>query len=434
MPGRTCDRVLDSFAHVLAEAVAARSADLRRLDHQRTLDPGWFGHESMVGYCCYTHRFAGTLRAVGQSPAIEHLASLGVRYLHLMPVLRPRPGDNDGGYAVEDYREVDPRIGHDGRPRVARRHAAWPRHQPVRRPGGEPHRRHPRLGRRRAAGDPEARALYRVYPDRTEPDAWERTARDVFPDTAPGNFTLVDGLGWVWTTFYPFQWDLDYGNPEVFRRMLATMLFLANRGVEVLRLDAVPFLWKRKGTDCQNQPEAHRLLQAFRALMRVAAPAVALLAEAIVAPDDLVGYLGAHEVYRPECDLAYHNQLMVMLWSSVASQDVVLMTHALQRMRAAPPQTQWVTFLRSHDDIGWSVHDLRRRPRGRPRLVPPPLPGRVLRRAAARLVRPRGAVPGRPGHRRRPHLRRVGRAGRGRGGAGVGRRRRAGPSPYAGCC
>jgi amylosucrase len=189
------------------------------------------------------------------------------------------------------------------------------------------------------------------------PDRFEQTLPEVFPDTSPGSFTYVDGLGWVWTTFESYQWDLDWANPDVFAAMLDTMLFLANRGVDVLRLDAAPFLWKREGTNCQNQPEVHLLLQALRALMTVAAPAVAFKVEAIVAPDDLVTYLGVHDGFRPEGDIAYNNQLMVLLWSSLASRDARLATGALRRMRDTPPDTAWVTYARCHDDIGWAVSD-----------------------------------------------------------------------------
>ena len=207
------------------------------------------------------------------------------------------------------------------------------------------------------AGEPGYREMYLIYPDRTEPDRYERTLPEVFPDTAPGNFTEVDGLGWVWTTFHDYQWDLNYANPAVFRAMLGTMLALANRGIDVLRLDAAPFLWKRMGTDCQNQPEAHRIVQAFRALTRLAAPGLVLKAEAIVSPELLVQYLGGHDRFRPECDLAYDNQLMVMLWSSLATRDVRLAEVALSRRRPAPGPASWVTYVRCHDDIGWAVSD-----------------------------------------------------------------------------
>jgi amylosucrase len=199
--------------------------------------------------------------------------------------------------------------------------------------------------------------MYLVYPDRTEPDAYERTLPEVFPDLAPGSFTEVPELGWVWTSFHDYQWDLNYANPAVFRAMLGTMLTLANRGIDVLRLDAAPFLWKRMGTDCQNQPEAHLLVQAFRALTRLAAPGLALKAEAIVSPEMLVQYLGGHERFRPECDLAYDNQLMVMLWSSLATRDVRLAERALTHRRPAPATASWVTYVRCHDDIGWAVSD-----------------------------------------------------------------------------
>ncbi len=309
----------------------------------------------MIGYVCYADRFADSLQGVRQH--LDYLAELGVTYLHLMPLLQPREGENDGGYAVEDYHAVDPHVGTmadldaltaDLHERgialcidVVLNHTA----------------REHEWARKALAGEPGYRDMYLVYPDRTKPDAYERTLPEVFPDSAPGNFTLVPELGWVWTTFHEYQWDLNYANPTVFRAMLGTMFTLANHGIDALRLDAAPFLWKRMGTDCQNQPEAHLLVQAFRALTRLAAPGLILKAEAIVSPDLLVQYLGGHDRYRPECDLAYDNQLMVMLWSTLATRDVRLAEHALSRRRPAPAATAWVSYVRCHDDIGWAVAD-----------------------------------------------------------------------------
>jgi amylosucrase len=322
--------VLDALA-----ATAGRAPALRRLDRRREIDPAWFQRSRMIGYVCYVDLFAGSLR--GLRERLDYLVELGVTYLHLMPLLKPRDGDNDGGYAVADYDAVDPRLGTladleglatDLHERgialcidLVLNHTA---------------REHD-WARRALAGDRAYREMYLIYPDRTEPDAYERTLPEVFPATAPGSFTEVPDLGWVWTTFHEYQWDLNYANPAVFRAMLGTMLALANRGIDVLRLDAVPFLWKRKGTDCQNQPEAHLLIQAFRALTRLAAPGLLLKAEAIVSPDMLVQYLGGHDRYRPECDLAYDNQLMVMLWSTAATRDVRLAERALSRRRPPPP-------------------------------------------------------------------------------------------------
>jgi amylosucrase len=350
------DLLAELLGRVL-DAAADRSAELRLLDHRREIEPDWFQQPGMLGYSAYTHRFGGTFAGVAEH--LDHLVDLGVTYLHLMPLLHPRPGENDGGYAVMDYRSTDPRLGTmaeleqlAGRLRAAGislcvdvvcNHTAY-EHE---------------WAQKARAGNPRYRAYYHVFADRTLPDAYERTLREVFPAFAPGNFTWDDDLhAWVWTTFNAFQWDLDHSNPDVFAELLEIMLFLANRGVEVLRLDAVPFLWKRLGTGCENQPEAHLLLQAWRALVSIAAPAVLFKAEAIVAPDVLVPYLGAHEdAYHPECDLAYNNQLMVQLWSGLASQDARLATRSLERVAHIPPDTSWCTYLRCHDDIGWAIFD-----------------------------------------------------------------------------
>ena len=344
------DLVLDAL-----RAAAERPAMLRRLDRRREIDPAWFQRSRMIGYVCYADRFAGSLAGVRQH--LDYLVELGVTYLHLMPLLRPREGENDGGYAVADYDSVDPRVG----TMADLQELAADLHERgmvlcVDLVLNHTAREH-EWARKAAAGEPAYRDMYLVYPDRTEPDAYERTLPEVFPDLAPGSFTEVPELGWVWTSFHDYQWDLNYANPAVFRAMLGTMLTLANRGIDVLRLDAAPFLWKRMGTDCQNQPEAHLLVQAFRALTRLAAPGLALKAEAIVSPEMLVQYLGGHERFRPECDLAYDNQLMVMLWSSLATRDVRLAERALTHRRPAPATASWVTYVRCHDDIGWAVSD-----------------------------------------------------------------------------
>jgi amylosucrase len=349
--------LVERLLGIVVDAAAARPDELRLLDRRREIAPDWFQSERMVGYVLYVDRFAGTL--AGLRERLDYLEELGVTYLHLMPLLRPRPGPNDGGYAVADYREVDPRVGSmaelealagDLRRRgislcvdLVVNHTA-PEHE---------------WAQRALAGDERYRAFYRLFPDRTLPDAYERTLREVFPEWAPGNFTWVPELdSWVWTTFREFQWDLDYTNPDVFAAMLETMLFLANRGVEILRLDAVPFLWKALGTDCENQPGAHLLLQAFRALARMAAPATIFKAEAIVPPVELTKYLGAHgDRRRNECQVAYNNQLMVLLWSALAERSTTLTAHALSELEASPSGTAWATYVRGHDDIGWAVSD-----------------------------------------------------------------------------
>jgi amylosucrase len=338
----------------VAAAAAARSEEQRRLDHEREITPDWLQREQAVGYVTYVDRFAGTLSGV--RARLPYLRELGVTYLHLMPLLQARTAPNDGGYAVVDYGAVEPALGSldDLGALAAELHAegmALCIDLVLNHTAAEH-----TWARAAAAGDAAMLARYRTFPDRAEPDAYERTLPEVFPDNAPGSFSWSEALGrWVWTTFNTYQWDLDYTNPDVFVAMAEAMLALAAVGVDVLRLDAAPFLWKRLGTNCQNQPEVHELLQAFRALMRIAAPAVAFKAEAIVAPRDLVPYLGAGRHEGKECDLAYHNVLMVLLWSALASGRVALLTSALRAMPPVPPGAGWVTYVRCHDDIGWAI-------------------------------------------------------------------------------
>jgi amylosucrase len=135
------------------------------------------------------------------------------------------------------------------------------------------------------------------------------------------------------------------------------ILWLANLGVEVLRLDAIAFLWKRMGTACQNQPEVHAITQALHTVTRIAAPAVAFKAEAIVGPRDLVQYLGSGRHAGRVSDLAYHNSLMVQVWSMLAAQNVVLARQALSALPPTPATGTWITYVRCHDDIGWAIDD-----------------------------------------------------------------------------
>lgn len=347
-----CNRLLE----IAARGYATRPAALRLLDLRRQGEPDWFQKPDMLGYVIYVDRFAGTLRGV--IDRIPYLKEMGVTYLHLMPLLEPRPGPNDGGYAVADYRAVNPVLGTmEDLAELATELRAAGISLCIDLVCNHTAKEH-EWARRAAAGDPAYQEYYLMYSDRAVPDEFEKTLPEVFPDFKPGNFTHYEAFDrWVWTTFNEYQWDLNYRNPAVLAEMLDIILFLANRGVEVLRLDAVAFMWKRLGTDSQNQPEAHYILQAFRALSRIAAPGLILKAEAIVSPPKLVPYLGRGAATNKECELAYHNVYMVLLWSSLAERRVTLMTRALQNMPPIPTGAAWVTYVRCHDDIGWAVTD-----------------------------------------------------------------------------
>lgn len=354
--GGRADTVADIAIARAGAAATARRPALRELDVRRLLEPDWFQRPERVGYAAYADRLGGTLGGVAQR--IPYLRDLGVDVLHLMSVARTRDGENDGGYAVADYLSPQPSLGSTGAlieliDRLRAEDISLCLDLVMNHTSDD----HPWALAARA-GSEYHRALYRTFPDRTEPDAYEATLPEVFPNMAPGNFTWVGDLdAWVWTTFREFQWDLDWSNPDVFVEMVDVVLGLADLGVEVIRLDAVAFTWKRLGTNSQNQPEAHLIAQALRAVLGMAAPAVILLAEAIVGPDDLVGYLGRHRLERRECELAYHNQLMVQSWSMLAERSARQATGALRRLPSAPTRTAWLTYVRCHDDIGWAIAD-----------------------------------------------------------------------------
>jgi amylosucrase len=347
----------DFFYHledILATATAMwldRPGELKALDALREADPQWYQSNRMVGAMAYVDLLAGTLNGVREH--IPYLSEMGITYLHLMPVFKTPAGDNDGGYAVSSYREVNPALGTMGDLADL---ATELRHHGIslvldfvfNHTSDE----HP-WAQAALAGDGEHQDFYRMFPDRTLPDAYERSMSAVFPEAHPGAFTYRSRIRrWVWTTFFNYQWDLNYENPAVFTRMLEELLFLANQGVEVLRMDAVAFIWKRLGTSCQNLPEAHWILQAYNALVRIAAPAVAFKSEAIVHPDEVRRYVSLEE-----CPLSYNPQLMALLWEALATRDTRVLRHAMERRFAIPDGCAWVNYVRCHDDIGWGFAD-----------------------------------------------------------------------------
>ncbi|XAS75939.1 alpha-amylase family protein [Dermatophilaceae bacterium Sec6.4] len=350
------ESLVDEIVQLAATAYAQRDPELHRLDAERLLRPDWLQEPAMFGYACYAERFAGDL--VGVSQQIPYLQELGVNYLHLMPLLTPRAGDSDGGYAVQDYRSVRADLG-----TVAdlRQLATSLREQGISLVLdlvlNHVAREHDWAVAARA-GDPTYRDYFYVYPDRTVPDQIDATVPEVFPDFAPGNFTWdAEAGGWVWTTFNSFQWDLNWSNPAVLREFIELIFHLSNLGVQVLRLDAIAFLWKRIGTDCQNQPEVHAITAILRTAARIACPATVFKAEAIVGPRDLIPYLGRGRYAGKVSDLAYQNSLMVQIWSMLATGDTRLARRALGELPPKPTGGTWICYVRCHDDIGWAIDD-----------------------------------------------------------------------------
>ncbi len=346
-------RLPQRFLRLAARAYAGRPRSLREWDLRRLNEPDGFQSSKHLGYLCDAANFAGDLKGVSRRAA--WFEDLGVTCVHLLPVLKTRDGDNDHGRAVSDHRRVDAPVGTMGDlAALARR---------LRRAGialgtdvvvDRTAREHT-WARKALAGDGKYRDYYLNFPNRELPDQFERTVADVCPGSA-GNFTWVDELDrWVWTSYQDYQWDLDYSNPDVFAAMLENLLFLANRGTSVVRLTGVDRLWKTLGTACVGLPETDLLLQAWRALCRVAAPGVVLWAQA-GDPETLPPrYLGHGIASGRQAQLASHNTLTTMLWSSIAEQNTRLATQVLSNLPDAPENTAWVTRARGHRAIDWQI-------------------------------------------------------------------------------
>lgn len=347
---------LEQILVTAAQYYVARPNDLKQLDQQRVANPNWFQSEQLVGGVCYVDLFADNLKGIRSK--IPYFKELGLTYLHLMPLFKCPEKNNDGGYAVSSFREVDPKLGTmeelAGLAREFRANGISLVLDFVFNHTSDEHE----WARKAQAGDINYQNYYWMFPDRTLPDQYERNLREIFPEQAPGSFCYrPDIQKWVWTTFNTFQWDLNYRNPVVFREMLGEMLFLANQGVEILRLDAVAFTWKEMGTSCENLPQAHLLIQAFYALVQMVAPAMEFKSEAIVHPDDVAKYFGEGDYIGRECRISYHPLLMVLLWDALATRKVEMLNYAMAKRFALPAGCAWVNYVRVHDDIGWGFAD-----------------------------------------------------------------------------
>ena len=345
---------LEDLEQAMAAAYEARPDDLKKLDKQREADPDWYKRGTMFGMTMYTDLFAGSLRKLANR--IPYLEEQNLTYLHLMPLLKMPHPQNDGGYAVEDFNTVDPSLGTNADlaslTKKLRKAGISLCLDFVMNHTASTHE----WAMKAKTGDPEYQDYYFCYDDRTIPDEYERTTPQVFPNTAPGNFSWCDEMHkWVLTSFYPFQWDLNYSNPKVLVAMLTSALNLANLGVEVLRIDAVPYIWKQLGTTSRNLPQVHTIVRMLRIALECVCPAVALKGEVVMAPKELAAYFGTPE--QPECHMLYNVSTMVNLWSALANGDTRLLKAQIDALDALPENCWFVNYLRCHDDIGWGLDE-----------------------------------------------------------------------------
>ncbi|MHA8065511.1 amylosucrase [Aquirufa sp. ROCK2-A2] len=333
-----------------------RNKDLKSRDDAKAQKGNWFLSNQLMGMSLYVDRFAGNIQGLGKK--LDYLEDLGVNFLHLMPLFKSPEGESDGGYAVEDFRQVEERLGSIEDLRklqselqskdmylmidIVLNHTSH----------------HHEWAKKAKSGDKEFLDYFYFYDDRRIPDQMEEFLPEIFPESSPGSFTYIEEVDkWAMTVFHHYQWDLNYTNPKVFVEMLNNVFFYANLGVDVLRIDAPAFIWKKNGTTCQNLPEAHKLLQMIKLCVEVATPGMALLGEAIVAPAQIMEYFGTGRFATHECDFAYNATQMALQWDALATGDTRIMLAAQHELEKKPLGATWITYTRCHDDIGLGYDD-----------------------------------------------------------------------------
>ncbi|MDT8317749.1 MAG: alpha-amylase family glycosyl hydrolase [bacterium] len=344
------------LVETMARQYIKRSAKLKNLNLEREKNHNWFLSQKWVGMALYCNGFAGNL--AGLREHLGYFQELGVNLVHIMPIMRCPEGRSDGGYAVSDFRKINPRVGTlkelKGLAEEMRARDILLVLDVVVNHISNEHE----WARKARAGDPVYQDYFYTFESRTVPDMFEQSMPEVFPETSPGNFTWDEEMGrWVMTVFNDYQWDLNYSNPAVFIEMLDIILFWANQGADIVRLDAVAFLWKKIGSTCQNEREAHLILQLLKDCCQVTAPAVLFIAEAIVAPVEVIKYFGEDAVIAKECEIAYNATFMALLWDALATKNTKLLNLGIKSLPVKLERATWLNYVRCHDDIGLGFDD-----------------------------------------------------------------------------
>ena len=329
-----------------------RGDDLKALDKKREEQPQWYQGNDMHGMMLYIDNFAGNLKGVKKK--LDYIKRCHVNYIHLMPFLDTPKGRSDGGYAVSNFRKVQPALGTmddlESLTKACRKENISVCMDFVMNHTSEEHE----WAKRARKGEGEYMSRYFFFDNEAIPAEYEKTVPQVFPTTAPGNFTWLPDAGhFVMTSFYPYQWDLNYRNPRVFNEMMYNFLFLANKGIDIMRIDAVPYIWKELHTQCRNLKQVHTIVRMMRMISEIVCPAVLLLGEVVMEPKKVVPYFGSLE--KPECHMLYNVTTMATTWHTVATRDVRLLKKQLDIVNALPKEYIFLNYLRCHDDIGWGL-------------------------------------------------------------------------------
>ncbi len=353
----SCENSEDNFnelIEIVSEAKKNRSSDLKNLDKKRIDNPTWYMNNEQVGMMLYVDLFNGNLKGVKEK--IPYLKELGITYVHLMPILKMPKDNNDGGYAVSSYREIDNRFGTmDDFEELAmefRKNGMSICLDFVINHTSNEHE----WAKKAINGEEKYMKMYYMYDDKNVVDEYEKEMIEIFPKVAPGSFTYVEECKkYVMTTFYNYQWDLNYKNPYVFNMITKEILFLANKGVEILRLDAIPYIWKEIGTLCRGLEEVHKLIKMFKIIVKNTTPSMVFKGEAIVEPSEILLYFGGDD--DNGCDTMYNAELMTLLWNGLATQNTTLLRRAIESNPTIPDNKTWINYVRCHDDIGWGFNE-----------------------------------------------------------------------------
>ncbi len=350
------DAMFETLLQTIVTAYKKRSDGLKQKDEEKLKKGFWFLSNNIVGMSLYVDRFCGNLKNL--SGKLEYLKKLGVNLLHLMPLFESPEGESDGGYAVSDFRKTDERFGTlDDLATLEENLNAEEMYLMIDIVLNHTSHQH-KWAKKAKQGEAKYQDYFYMYSDRSTPDEFDSTMPEIFPESAPGNFTYIPECDkWVMTVFHNYQWDLNYTNPEVFVEMLDNIFFYANLGVDILRIDAPAFIWKQLGTTSQNLPQAHTILQLIKQCVNVATPGMALLGEAIVSPQEIMKYFGTGLAVAKECDFAYNATQMSLQWDALATADTRVMLAEQHELLQKPYGTSWITYTRCHDDIGLGYTD-----------------------------------------------------------------------------
>jgi len=346
------DSMFAELTHQMYRFYMQRSQELKESDLKREADPDWYKKNDMLGMMMYIENFGGTIKGVEEK--LDYLEKCNVNYLHLMPFMETPEENSDGGYAVSDFRRVRDELG----TMEDLEHLTSACHKRgmnvcadfVMNHTSDEHR----WAKKARSGDGEYMSRYFFFHDYSLPSQYERTVPQVFPTAAPGNFTWIPEAGhFVMTSFYPYQWDLNYKNPRVFNEMMYNFLYLINRGIDVVRLDAVPYIWKELHTSCRNLLQVHTIVRMMRMISEIVCPGTLLLGEVVMEPEKVVPYFGTLE--KPECHMLYNVTTMATTWHTVATRNIGLLRDQFHRLGQLPKQYVFLNYLRCHDDIGWGL-------------------------------------------------------------------------------